>query len=129
MLFLSQAEILALHQRTIREHGGLDGIRDENGLESAMLAPQMRHYYEEADLAQCAATYAFHLSQAHPFIDGNKRIAAVAAETFLILNGARLTASNDELYDFYLKIAAGELSRDEAEEMMRRWIGSTLPLG
>jgi len=122
MLFLSRAEIIILHQRAINEHGGLDGIRDPGGLESAILAPQMRRSYEDADLAQCAATYAFHLAKAHAFIDGNKRIAAAAAETFLLLNGACLTASNDELYECYVKIAAGELSRDEAEEMMRRWI-------
>lgn len=66
------------------------GLRDEGALESALLAAENRAYYEEARLAVCAATYAYHLTQAHAFIDGNKRIGTVVAELFIEFNGAQL---------------------------------------
>jgi death-on-curing protein len=68
-------------------------------------------------VATCAATYAFHLAQAHAFVDGNKRMAAAAAEIFLEINGARLALTNDLIVDLFLKIAAGELSRDEVDHV------------
>ena len=94
------------------------GIRDEGTLESAVLAPRQRHHYETAGLLLCAA-YAFHLATAHAFIDGNKRVAAAATAAFLGLNGTHLIATDDELYDFYVSIAAGEMTRDEVEERRR----------
>ena len=76
-------------------------------------------FYENADLAACAATYAFHLSKAHAFVDGNKRVAAVAAEVFLLINRAILNAGDDALEKLYLNIADGTLTRDEVEEFFR----------
>jgi death-on-curing protein len=64
------------------ETGGGAGIRDVALLESALVAVENRHNYEDADLVACAATYAYHLTQAHAFIDGNKRIAAAVANVF-----------------------------------------------
>ena len=49
-------------------------------------------------------------SRNHPFIDGNKRTAAVACETFLILKGYSLEATDVELYPVFLSLAAGDLS-------------------
>lgn len=82
---------------------------------SALAAPENRHYYENADLVICAATYAYHLSQAHAFIDGNKRIAAAASEVFLEINGVRLRATNEEIVALFLSIASGAMTRDETE--------------
>ena len=79
------------------------------------MAAENREYYEGAGLAACAATYAYHLSQAHAFVDGNKRVAAVS-EIFLEVNGARLSATNDEVVALFMSIAAGQLSRDEVEQ-------------
>jgi len=86
-------------------------------LESALAAPEQRHFYENADLAICAATYAFHLSQAHAFVDGNKRLAAAVSEIFLEINGARLVLTNDRIVDLFLRIAAGELLRDQVDQV------------
>ena len=115
-------DILLVHAEIIRETGGGEGLRDAGGLESALNAAENRFNYETEDLAKLAATYAYHLSQAHAFVDGNKRIAAVVAELFLNLNGAKISAMNDEIIELYLDIAAGKLSRDEVEEKFAAWL-------
>jgi death on curing protein len=115
-------EILLIHAEIIKETGGSEGLRDAGGLESALNAAENRYNYETQDLAKLAATYAYHLSQAHAFIDGNKRIAAVVAELFLKLNGSRLTATNDDIVELYLGIAAGSYGRDDVEQKFHEWL-------
>lgn len=122
MEFVRKSDVMKIHHKTIEEHGGTHGLRDEGALDSALMAAQNRYYYEEANLAVCAATYAYHLSQAHAFIDGNKRVAAVTAEHFLDLNGVTLDAADEELINFYLKIAASEITRDEVEQQFTAWL-------
>ncbi len=95
------------------------GLRDEGALESALTAAENCQYYEQADLIACAATYAYHLSQAHAFIDGNKRIAAAVSETFLEVNGAHLEMTNEQIVELFLNIAAGRLNRDEVDKVLR----------
>lgn len=119
MIFLQKNEIVAIHRRVLGEFGGSDGLRDEALLESALVAAENRRWYEQADVAVCAATYAYHLTQAHAFVDGNKRVAAVATEAFLIANGASLRATDDDLYELFMGIAAGKIKRDEAEAWFR----------
>ena len=82
-------------------------------------------FYETEDLAILGATYAFHLSQAHAFVDGNKRIAAVIAELFLNMNGAELNATNDEIIELFMDIAASKLSREDVEEKFVEWVVKT----
>ncbi len=94
---------------------GSRGLRDEGALESALAAAENRHHYDQADIA----TYAYHISQAHAFMDGNKRIAAAIAETFLDVNGAKLDLANDEIVELFLIIAAGRLNCDEVDEIFR----------
>ena len=122
MLFLQKDEVVEIHRKLVAQFGGAQGIRDEGLLDSALLAPQNREHYEGADLAVCAATYAYHLTSNHPFLDGNKRIGASAAEHFVQLNGGRLSATNDELVALFLDIAAAKLSRDDVEQMFARWV-------
>ena len=122
MIFLRKQEVLTIHKQLIKEFGGAHGLRDEGALDSALVAAENRAYYEKADLATCAATYAYHLTQAHAFIDGNKRIAAAGSEVFLELNEAHLTATNDQVVDLFLSIAAGEVSRDEVERFFSAWV-------
>ena len=90
MNFPDKLDVLTAHARLIAETGGSVGIRDEGLLESALAAAENRNSYEDADLVACAATYAYHLTQAHAFIDGNKRIAAAVTETFLESNRSQL---------------------------------------
>lgn len=119
-LFPRKEEVLDIHARLIEAFGGVHGLRDEGALASALTAAENREYYENADLAICAATYAYHLSQAHAFIDGNKRIAAAVAEIFLEINGAHLNASNEQVVALFMEIAAGKLSRDEVEQVFKQ---------
>ena len=114
IVWIDRALALAMHDRQLAEHGGGNGVRDEGMLDSALARPQQRHAYGDPppDLAELAAALAFGLARNHPFLDGNKRTAAVACETFILLNDAALEASDDELYPRYLGLAEGSL--DEA---------------
>ena len=67
----------------------------------------------------CAATYAYHLTQTHAFLDGNKRVAAAITEAFLETNGFELTMTNEELVGLFLAIASRSLSREQIEELLR----------
>ncbi|MFN0109489.1 MAG: type II toxin-antitoxin system death-on-curing family toxin, partial [Blastocatellia bacterium] len=70
-------------------------------------------------------TTSYHLTQAHAFIDGNKRIGAAAAELFVRFNGASLQMTNDEIVEAFLKIAASEMTRDEVEQLFEQRIVKT----
>jgi death on curing protein len=124
VLFPRTDEVLKYHTWLIEKYGGSHGVRDEGGLESALAAAQNRHYYEQADLVTCAATYAYHLSQAHAFLDGNKRIAAAIAELFLNVNGIHLKATGEEVIALFPGIAAGQVNRDEVEQAFAQWVWS-----
>ena len=76
-----------MHRRQLAEHGGLDGVRDEGLLESALARAQQIFAYGDPDLCRMAASYAFGIARNQPFLDGNKRTALVAMDTFLVLNG------------------------------------------
>ena len=104
---------ITAHAEQLAEHGGGDGVRDPGLLESAMARPQNLAQYGEPDIAELAASYAFGIARNHPFVDGNKRTAAVVSETFLARNGGTLQASDAELVVAFVALAAGELSEDE----------------
>ena len=120
MRFYNLETVLVLHQLNVERFGGSLGVRDQGALESALNAPIDREYYEKADEVKCAAAYGFNLCQAHAFIDGNKRIAAVTCEGFLRLNGFDLQIPNEELIEIFLKIASSEMDRDQFEEILRQ---------
>lgn len=122
MLFLYKTEVIDIHEKLIEEFGGIHGLRDEGALESALASAENRAYYENADIVTCAATYAYHLAQAHAFIDGNKRIAAAVSEIFLDINNIRLNATNDQIVDLFLSIASGEKPRNDVEQIFLQWI-------
>lgn len=120
MLFPTTEEVLDLHKQAIEVFGGVHGLRDKAALESALMATENRAYYENVSPAICAATYAYHLTQAHAFTDGNKRIAAAVAELFLSINDARLELTNDEIVYLFLGIAASRITRDEVERIFAK---------
>lgn len=111
MIWLDAPLVLAIHDRQLAEHGGMAGVRDENLLDSALARPQQMQAYADPmpDLADLAAALAYGLARNHPFIDGNKRTAAVACETFIELNGGSLLAEDAELFSLYLALADGRL--------------------
>lgn len=113
----------AVHLDQLREHGGLPGIRDENALEAALARPQQKqHYGSDSDLATLAAAYAFGLSRAHAYNDGNKRIAFLAAVIFLGLNGKDLDATEAEVVQVMTALAVGSLSEAAMATWMRERI-------
>ena len=122
MKFPDKLDVLAIHAKLISETGGSSGLRDEALLESALAAAENRHSYEAADVVSCAATYAYHLTQAHAFVDGNKRVAAATTETFLVTNGVDLLMTDQELVDLFLGISSGALDREELEKIFRQKI-------
>ena len=85
--FLQIADILEIHQTLIDLFGGMPGIRDEGLLESALSQPQATFFGEllHPTIHEQAAAYLYHIAKNHPFLDGNKRTAYGAMETFLRL--------------------------------------------
>ncbi len=109
----------AAHLEQLAEHGGGEGVRDVRLLESAMARPQNLLAYDDPDAAALAAAYAYGIARNHPFVDGNKRTAAVVSETFLVLNGYILNATDAELVVAFLALASGDLSEDELADWFR----------
>ena len=104
--------VLTLHEQSLAQFGGSAGIRDEGLLDSALGRPQNLFAYGKPTWFELAASYAFGLAKNHPFLDGNKRTAFVAAVLFLELNGWRFQADEVEASVQTLALAAGAL--DEA---------------
>ncbi|MCI1142428.1 type II toxin-antitoxin system death-on-curing family toxin [Sphingomonas sp. WKB10] len=113
---------LVAHEEQLAEHGGAAGIRDRSMLESALARPHNLIAYGEPDVADLTASNAFGIARNHPFADGNKRTALVVSETFLMLNGYTLTATDAEVVVAFLALAAGELSVDELADWFRGYI-------
>lgn len=107
--------VYAVHEVQLARHGGLDGIRDQNAVESALSRPEQLHVYDNPppDAAQLAASYAFGLARNHGFSDGNQRTAWVVARVFLADNGASLQFSEVDAIRVMQAVAAGSL--DEAQ--------------
>jgi len=124
IVWLLEETITAIHHRQIAEHGGSEGLRDEGLLLSALARPQNLLAYGEPapDLASLAAAYAYGIARNHPFVDGNKRTALVAARTFLILNGVDLEATQDDKVLTFLSLAEGAVSEEELADWIRKRI-------
>jgi death-on-curing protein len=110
------------HADQLAEHGGGQGTRDFGALESALARPVNLAAYGQPDAATLAAAYAFGLARNHPFVDGNKRTAAVVSELFLIRNGWNLSASDAEIVIAFLALAAGEISEPEMADWFRQHV-------
>ncbi|HYD24268.1 MAG TPA: type II toxin-antitoxin system death-on-curing family toxin [Croceibacterium sp.] len=113
----------AVHDRQLAEHGGGAGTRDRGLLESALARPQNLLHYGAPDLAALAAAYAFGIARNHPFVDGNKRTAWVAARLFLRLNGAELVFDKAEATVMMQQLAAGDLAEEEVAAWFRERLG------
>lgn len=118
-LFLSRRVVEAMHAEQLRRHGGAQGLRDENALESALARAENKAAYGEPTIIELAAAYLFGIARNHAFVDGNKRTAIVAAGTFLAVNGYELTADDGALYLFVMGVAAGEIDEAGATAFFR----------
>ena len=118
--------VKAIHKSVIDEFGGLDGVRDEGLLSSAVAAPQAtfggRSPY--ADLVEVAAAYLFFLCRNQAFHDGNKRVAMAAAIVFLRFNAVEPAEDSDQWETLMLDVAASKLDREQTTARLRSLIES-----
>jgi death-on-curing protein len=121
--FLSLAEVLEIHQDQVARYGGASGIRDIELLKSAIGMPSATYggQFLHTDIYEMAAAYLFHLVKNHPFVDGNKRVGAVAAFVFLALNGFDLGAPENDFAEIVLSVARGELDKADVAVFIRRF--------
>ena len=119
--FLSVDDVNRLHDRTIDAQGGAPGIRDSGLLDAAVAMPMQTFggEYLHPDIPDMAAAYHYHICQAHAYVDGNKRTAALASLAFLTANGATTLPPPDELEDVTLVVAGGEMSKAEITAWFR----------
>ena len=123
-VWIDPEALSAAHDEQLAEHGGAAGLRDAGLFESALARPRNAAVYGEPDAAALAAAYGFGLAKNHAFVDGNKRIALVAMETFLMLNGFALTADDAQTVLVILSVAAGSFSEDALAGWLRKNIAA-----
>ena len=119
--FLSLEEVVEIHRDQISRYGGSLGIRDAGLLQSALAQPMATFggRFLHADLFEMAAAYLFHLVQNHPFLDGNKRVGAVAAIVFLLMNDQDIKATNAELEELVMNVACGKADKSAVTHFLR----------
>jgi death on curing protein len=113
--FLGLDEVLAIHREQVDLYGGTEGVRDLGLLESAVAAPEASFdgAYLHGTLPEMAAAYLFHLAQNHPFLDGNKRVAAASMFLFLYMNDLELECTEDELVELVVGAASSKTTKAE----------------
>lgn len=113
--FLTIHDIFVIQRDQIQRYGGTLGVLNQGLAESAIAVPRATFggSFLHGSIPAMAAAYVFHLVANHPFQDGNKRIGSASALLFLELNGFRLGATQEEYYDIVMKIAAGEIKKEE----------------
>ena len=123
--FLSVEDVVQIHASAIAHEGGMEGVRDHNLLDAAVAMPRQQFggAYLHEDMAAMAAAYLFHIAQNHPFFDGNKRAAVMAAFVFLDNIGIELTTAPQDLESATRRVAAGDMAKDELIRWMRQQIG------
>ncbi|WP_297421779.1 type II toxin-antitoxin system death-on-curing family toxin [Clostridium sp.] len=120
MRHLSKEQMMYLHSMAIKKTGGLNGIRDEGLLDSALNAPFQSFAGEELypSIQSKAARLGFSIIKNHPFLDGNKRIGILAMMVFLDINGIELVCSDEDIIDIGLGVASGKYD----SEYIKEWI-------
>lgn len=120
MILISKEQVLRIHTSLIKETGGIDGIRDENLLDSALNSPFQTFDSKELypEIPDKAAQLSYSIIKNHPFLDGNKRIGTHIMLVFLALNNVKISYTQKDLIDFGLKVADSSLSKDE----IKNWI-------
>jgi death-on-curing protein len=121
--WITYEQAIAIHSRQLRRFGGAAGLRDEGMLRSALERPVNKWRYEQAELAEMAAAYAYGLAKNHAFVDGNKRIAFMSMMIFLDKNRVAFSPDPAQSTSIILSLAAGEVS----EASLTRWIRDNWP--
>ena len=122
MRYLTLNEVLELYRRIMEQSSGAVGIQSLDALESALAQARMTFGGVELypTIVEKACALGFSLIKNHPFVDGNKRTGHAAMETFLVLNGYEISASVDEQERVILRVASGEMGREE----FTAWLGA-----
>ena len=128
-VYLSAVQVLRLHQQQIAAFGGAAGVRDAGALDSAVARPQMTFGGEDLypDAAAKAAALMHSLVMNHPFVDGNKRVGAMAMELFLLVNSLELDATDQEIEAIALAVARGEVEAEALAIWLRQRLRRTEP--
>jgi len=119
--FLGLDDVLEIHRDQIEHYGGSLGIRDMGLLQSAVAMPAagFGDQYLHEDIFEMAAAYLFHITQNHPFVDGNKRTGAAAAVVFLAMNGTELDADENEFEGLVRSVATGKSDKAAVAAFLR----------
>jgi len=118
-VWIDRQDVLGFHSNLLARFGGLEGIRDEGLLDSALARPLQLMAYASPDLFDLAAAYAFGIVKNHPFLDGNKRSGLMAAALFIETNGYDFHPPEEEAVLQTLALAAGEIDADHYAEWLR----------
>lgn len=124
MIWITLEQIIELHTLVIKRSGGLDGVRDKGSLESAIAAPLQSFGGQDLFPGEIEkiARLGYGLSSNHAFVDGNKRIGALATQLLLQWNGYHLSLRENELSDMFIAIADGRAT----EQDLLNWIKSKI---
>ncbi len=123
IIFLTLIEVMSIHQDQIENYGGSLGVRDQGMLEGALAQSESSFggAYLHPDIYSMAAAYLYHIAMNHPFVDGNKRVATVSSLVFLEFNGYELDVSENLLEETVLKVASGNMGKNELTEFFRAY--------
>ena len=125
-VWLLKSAVIAAHSMMIDRFGGLDGIRDEGLIDSALARPAHFYHYDQCtEVSQLAAAYAAGIIQNHPFVDGNKRTGFITAFMFLDLNGVALHADEVAATTMTVSLAASEIDESDYANWLAKNIGTT----
>lgn len=113
--------VFAIHDAQLAQHGGLDGIKDTNLIDSALARPQQLDAYGDPppDVFDLAAAYGYGITRSHGFSDGNKRTGWILMRLFLVDNGVKIQYSARDAIDVMQGVAAGALSEQEFAQWLR----------
>ena len=117
--FIKLDGALAIHREQITIFGGTHGLRGQTLLESALDQAEQTFGYTD-DLFEAAAQYCFSIARNHPFLDGNKRVAAACMLVFLLLNKIEPAMTSAELFEWTMQVAIGKLSRADLAKLLRQ---------
>jgi death-on-curing protein len=122
-VWISLATLHLLHHRQLELFGGLQGVRDESVIESALARPRNALAYGHAtDIEALAASHLCALAVQQGYVDGNKRVALAATLVFLKLNGRTLDAPSSELYAIVIAAATSEIGVEQVATWIRRYV-------
>ncbi len=120
--YLSETDVIQLHDEIIRRMGGMSGVRDHGAVQSSVAQPRMQVFGQERfpGIYDKAAAYCFFLVKNHPFFDGNKRTGFLASLHFLLINGIVPLVEQDEMYETINGIARGTVDIGELAAILRK---------